>query len=161
MLTRAFLVCDKCGWNTEYGNVFWGLIELKIVSTPPTVKPMCPTCRRSFEQKETNEEKYYCPECETVLSKTVRTMKNDNAPDIMGTPYKTPIHSDALALTPANVAEHKERFPDIEIDKQNRPVFTNTKQHQDYLDKIGARKQIQKTGKSKGKIYSYPGSKCS
>jgi DNA-directed RNA polymerase subunit RPC12/RpoP len=159
MLIRHYYSCG-CGWETERGNVEWGLIELAEVPSQKHVMKKCGECGGLYRDN-TDIIVYLCPVCSSELLVVSRGLKNDNAPEVIGTPYKKPIHSDALALTPANVTEHKEKFPDIEIDDQNRPVFTNTKQHQEYLDKIGARKQVQKTGRSKGKIYSIPGGQCS
>ena len=131
---------------------------------------VCCECSRPYG-KQVQLKKYICPnlKCGKNLVLKEEFIDDDEScgnefggvPEIMGTPYKVPIHSDALALTPENVAEHKEKFPDIEIDNELRPVFTNAKQHDDYMNKCGIRKQTQKTGQSKGKIYSYPGSKCS
>ena len=64
--------------------------------------------------------------------------------NINSAPYKTPIHSDALGMQPCDVAEHREKFPDIEIDSENRPVFTNMKQHDSYMEKIGVVKVTQR-----------------
>lgn len=159
MLKRHYYSCG-CGWETEKGNVEWGLIELAEVPSQNCVMAKCGGCG-SLYSNDTDIIAYLCPMCSAELMIIPRSLENDNKPEIMGTPYKTPIHSDALALTPENIAEHKEKFPDIEIDSENRPVFTNAKQHDDYMKKCGVKKQTQKTGRSKGKVYSYPGSKCS
>ena len=160
MIKRGYYTCVNCYWQVEKGKVDWGLVELVEMSHPNHIMEKCGECG-SLYRNDTDGVVYLCPECDTILECVVRDIVFDNKPEIMGTPYKVPIHSDALALTPDNVAEHKEKFPDIEIDSENRPVFTNAKQHQEYMNKCGIRKQTQKTGQSKGKIYSYPGSKCS
>ncbi len=51
--------------------------------------------------------------------------------------YKNPIHSDSLAINPSQRAEHEKLFPNIRIDKQNRPVFENYVDHENYLKKTG------------------------
>lgn len=160
MLKRGYYCCGKCGWQIEKGRVDWGLVDLVKRPFACHEDGVCRECKKPYT-KATHSEFYCCPECNTKLECVTRDIVNDNKPEIMGTPYKVPIHSDALALTPDSIAEHKEKFPDIEIDNENRPVFTNAKQHDDYMNKCGIRKQTQKTGQSKGKIYSYPGSKCS
>lgn len=63
---------------------------------------------------------------------------------INNAPYKKPIHSDALGMQPDDVAEHRERFPDIEIDSENRPILTNMRQHDKYMEAIGVVKPEQK-----------------
>ena len=67
--------------------------------------------------------------------------------------YKTPIHSDALAINPCQVPEHRKLFPNIELDGDCRPIFDNFKRHQDYLDKTGFIKTPKKV-KVKGKKLS-------
>jgi hypothetical protein len=69
---------------------------------------------------------------------------------IGNTEYAKPLHSDSLAMNPNQVSEHRKKFPDVEVDKQGRPVFRNFKQHDRYLKKTGFVKVPQKT-KRKGK----------
>ena len=71
--------------------------------------------------------------------------------NINNAPYKKPLHSDALGMQPDDVAEHREKFPDIEIDSENRPVFTNMRQHDAYMEKVGVVKATQKLRK-RGKV---------
>ena len=58
--------------------------------------------------------------------------------------YSKPIHSDSLAISPTQVAEHKRLFPNIEIDSEGRPVFDNYKDHDAYLEATGFAKSPQK-----------------
>ena len=162
MIKRGYYVCvsETCDYEATKGEVVWGLSDVTVTVTEGLITVPCPECNTKIMElgSVTN---YHCPKCTGRLSYIERTIRDDNKPEVMGTPYKVPIHSDALALTPETVVEHKEKFPDIEIDSELRPVFTNTRQHDDYMKECGIRKQIQKTGRSKGKIYSYPGCKCS
>lgn len=64
-----------------------------------------------------------------------------------GKDYSKPIHSDALAISPRQCAEHKRKFPDIKLDSQCRPVFDSYRKHQDYLDKCNIIKQPNRKGK--------------
>ena len=64
--------------------------------------------------------------------------------------YSRPIHSDALAISPTQITEHKQRFPNIELDGACRPVFDNFANHEAYMKKCGIMKHPQKT-KPKGK----------
>lgn len=51
--------------------------------------------------------------------------------------YAKPIVSDSLAIHPAQVEEHRRLFPDIEIKADGRPVFTEYRSHEAYLEKCG------------------------
>lgn len=156
-----------CGYKVSVLDVLNKLVKLESKHLPSTKEVICGECNNKYE-KPIQIEKFECPECRALMDE-IRvedkpTGVND-VPDgtlqIMGAPYKTPIHSDSLAISPDQVAEHKKEFPNIEIDDQCRPVFTNAKDHQAYMNKCGVTKQAQKIGRGKSKIYSYPGSKCS
>ena len=77
-----------------------------------------------------------------------RRMTRDYAADHINAgnkDYAKPIHSDSLAITPGQVAEHQRLFPDIAIDSDCRPVFDNYQQHDSYLKKTGFVKNKKKT----------------
>ncbi len=60
------------------------------------------------------------------------------------------IHSDSLAISSCQRAEHLQKFPNIKIDAQNRPVFDNYRDHKNYLEKcnlVKERKKIRPKGK--------------
>lgn len=65
--------------------------------------------------------------------------------------YLHPVHSDSLAINPDQVEEHRKLFPNIEVDKQCRPIFDNFVDHENYLKKCNIVKHPQKM-KPKGKI---------
>lgn len=77
-----------------------------------------------------------CPECG-------EDMRWDGKIAIHGN-YKHPIHSDSLAIHSSQRAKHKRLFPNIELDKQNRPVFHKFVDHEAYLKKTGFVKMPQK-----------------
>lgn len=58
--------------------------------------------------------------------------------------YHKPLVSDSLAVNPNQIEEHKQMFPGIEMTSQGQPVFTNYRQHDDYLKKAGFIKRPQK-----------------
>jgi hypothetical protein len=58
--------------------------------------------------------------------------------------YRRSIVSDSLAVTPAQVEEHRRLFPDVKMLDDGRPVFDSYKTHDDYLKKTGFVKQPQK-----------------
>ena len=64
--------------------------------------------------------------------------------------YKRAVHSNSLAIAPSQRAEHLQKFPDIKLDNQHRPIFDNFQSHQRYLDKcnlVKERKKIKPKGK--------------
>jgi len=78
-------------------------------------------------------------------------MNRNFAADIPHAPntYKRPIHSDSLAINPEQRKEHEQKFPDIKLDNQCRPIFDNFASHQRYLDKCNLVKERKKV-KPKG-----------
>ena len=58
--------------------------------------------------------------------------------------YQRPIHSDALAISPTQIAEHKKLFPNIRLDKACRPIFEKFTDHEAYMKKCGIMKHPQK-----------------
>lgn len=110
---------------------------------------------------------FRCPKCENKEER-VRAMKNadkrcmcikcgikmnrDFTADIphASGDYKREIHSDSLAINPDQRAEHLQKFPNIKLDSQNRPVFDNFQNHQAYLNRcniVKERKKIKPKGK--------------
>ena len=109
---------------------------------------------------------FICPKCE-VKTERVRTMPHANnrcmcscgtkmnrdfqadIPFTSGDYHNGAVHSDSLAISPDQRAEHLKTFPDIKLDSQNRPVFDNFQSHQAYLDKcniVKERKKIKPKG---------------
>ena len=107
---------------------------------------------------------FACPKCDykCEVSRSMRfceeplpcicgvDMVRDFAADLINVgvdSYAKPIHSDALAISPSQRAEHERKFPDIKLDDQCRPVFDNYRPHQDYLDKCNLVKSRNRKGK--------------
>ena len=63
--------------------------------------------------------------------------------------YSKPVHSDSLAISPSQRKEHEQKFPDIRLDNQCRPIFDSFATHQKYLNDCNIVKERQKT-KRKG-----------
>ena len=63
--------------------------------------------------------------------------------------YSRPINSDSLAIAPSQREEHLKLFPDIKLDKANRPVFDKFQSHEAYLKKCNLVKERKKV-KPKG-----------
>lgn len=81
-----------------------------------------------------------CPECGKDMNRLYSFNVGNKS-------YSQSIHSDALAINPNQTEEHRRLFPDVEIDSEGRPIFTNFKQHDSYLKKTGFVKLPQKLKK--------------
>lgn len=68
-----------------------------------------------------------------------------------GNTYNKVIHSDSLAISPTQRAEHERLFPNIKLDEQCRPVFDNFKKHDKYLEQTGFIKHPAKRKKRNSK----------
>ncbi len=82
------------------------------------------------------DEMHHCSECGGDMHMKSFALAGGN--------YNRPIHSDALAIHPDQRAEHEQKFPNIRLDEQNRPVFDNMGDHQKYLDDCGLVKRTQR-----------------
>ena len=83
--------------------------------------------------------------CGTVMRRDFQA----DIPFASGDYHQGAIHSDSLAISPDQRAEHLQKFPNIKLDSQNRPVFDNFQNHQKYLDKcnlVKERKKIKPKG---------------
>ena len=109
---------------------------------------------------------FMCSECGDK-QEVIRSMKDSDRPQLcicgadMNRDFQTDlpfasgdyhhgaVHSDSLAISPDQRAEHLQKFPNIKLDSQNRPVFDNFQKHQAYLDKcniVKDRKKIKPKG---------------
>ena len=111
--------CEDCNFEVTDGWIRYGYEEINA-----TCEGMC------------------CPKCSSFL--TPYFFQSGKVFMVKGAPYSKPLHSDALGIQPDQVTEHREKFPNIELDNQNRPVFHNMPEHQDYMDKCGIVKHKQK-----------------
>ena len=110
---------------------------------------ICPECEFVLELDNSPDEVPECKTCGCYLDRIFEQFKQVNIGD---RPYSRPLHSDSLAITPGQVEEHKRLFPNVQIDEQCRPVFTNYRQHNDYLNAIGVEKAPQRIRKIKPHI---------
>lgn len=106
---------------------------------------ICDECNVSVQDTNTKC-KHKCPVCDKDMRWDIHVAIHGN--------YKYPVHSDAMAIHPDQRAEHEQRFPNIRIDKQNRPVFDNYTDHQAYLDQCNIIKVRQKLKPKRQKINS-------
>ncbi|MCK4815854.1 hypothetical protein KA005_08790 [bacterium] len=102
---------------------------------------VCDKC--SIGVEDTNTKIIHkCPKCNRDMRWDLDFATHGN--------YKHPVHSDALAISPTQIAEHEQKFPNIRLDKACRPIFDNFTQHEKYLKDCNVIKHTQKI-KVKGK----------
>ena len=110
----------------------------------------CPKCNEPDERIRAMKNADKPCNCTWCGNKMVRDIAAD-VPFVSGGQYHRAIHSDSLAISPTQRAEHERLFPNIKLDSECRPVFDNFNDHDAYLKKTGFKKERQKT-KRKGKI---------
>jgi hypothetical protein len=87
-----------------------------------------------------DEKPVVCEGCRVRMKRDLRA----EGVNIGDRDYSHPIHSDALAISPLQIEEHKRHFPDIKIDSEGRPIFDNYRKHEEYLNKTGTQKLRQR-----------------
>lgn len=98
---------------------------------------------------------FKCDKCEKTLEQDNRDptmccgqpMYRDyhaELPQVTTGDYRTPLVSDSLAVNISQINAHRKLFPNIEMTSEGQPIFRNYRQHDDYLNKIGAVKITQK-----------------
>jgi hypothetical protein len=91
------------------------------------------------------EKPWRCVSCKVKMNRDFQA----DIPFASGDYHHGAIHSDSLAISPDQRAEHLKTFPNIKLDSENRPVFDNFQNHQAYLDKcniVKDRKKIKPKG---------------
>ena len=113
----------------------------------PLYSFQCPKCDAKEERvraMQNADKRCMCTSCGAKMNRDLKT----DIPFMSGD-YKRAVHSDSLAIAPDQRAEHLQKFPDIKLDSQCRPVFDNFQKHQAYLDKcniVKERKKIKPKG---------------
>lgn len=100
------------------------------------------SCGKTLEDT-TTKGIHACPKCGEDMGLDCRVAIHGN--------YQHPVHSDSLAISPNQIAEHKKLFPNIDLDNQCRPIFNNFTKHEAYLKKTGFRKLPQKIRRASAK----------
>ena len=112
----------------------------------PTYVFKCSDCDTEVEKVLPMSQSQLGPTCQQCGTSMQRNYASEHA-HASADSYATPIHSDALAISPDQVEEHRRMFPDIELDSECRPVFTKYSTHDAYLEKAGFVKHPNKHGK--------------
>jgi len=108
---------------------------------------LCPKCGARDERMRAMKnagKACECIKCDSIMNRDFTV----DIPFASGD-YGRAVHSDSLAISPDQRAEHLQKFPNIKLDSQNRPVFDNFQKHQAYLDKcnlVKDRKKIKPKG---------------
>lgn len=100
----------------------------------------CPECHWVDEVMKSvtkHAEIERCRQCGAVMDRDYSAEGNRTNTGHCGDSYHREIHSDALAITPEQRAEHQQKYPDVKLDALNRPVFQNYRQHDAYLKARG------------------------
>ena len=108
----------------------------------------CPKCGHKDERMrrmKNAEMPCKCLKCGTMMNRDFIA----DIPFASGD-YKRAVHSDSLAINPEQRAEHLQKFPNIKLDSQNRPIFDNFSAHEAYMKKCNIVKERQRI-KPKGK----------
>ena len=108
----------------------------------PTHEFVCDDCGVRIEDN-TTKEIHRCYKCGKDMRWDSRVAIHSN--------YDRPIVSDALAINPEQIPEHRRLFPNIEVRPDGRPVFDNFTDHEGYMKKCGIIKQPQKSRGIKSK----------
>ena len=124
----------------------------------PTYEYSCPRCEEQRDIVKSVAElnrTEYCIECAAIMKRMV------SVPLVHNDSYGKPIHSDALAIHPSQRVEHAQRYPDVRLDNENRPILDKFDKHEKYLEARGIYKppgkqrrklkQISTTGKKGNK----------
>lgn len=118
----------------------------------------CTRCSKEFENSEVDLDNYHWEdgnlvsdivcECGGSVVAGIRRRCNVCGPG----DYR---HiSDSLAISPDQIPEHRQHFPDVEVLPDGRPKFTSVKQQERYLDATGFFKEIKKRGPRTKRINS-------
>jgi len=108
----------------------------------PAYSFVCPKCENKEERVraiKNADKRCMCTVCGVKMNRDFQT----DIPFASGD-YKRAIHSDSLAISPDQRAEHEKTFPNVKLDKQCRPVFDNFQNHEAYLKKCNIVKERKK-----------------
>ena len=98
----------------------------------PMYTYLCPKCvheqvvTKSMSDFDKDEP---CELCDTIMDRNFQA----DLPHAAADRYGTPLVSDAMAMHPEQIAEHKKLFPDIKVTKEGQPVFDKYSTHEAYL----------------------------
>jgi len=112
---------------------------------------VCPKCGIKEEIVHSMKDAAKPEQCSVCRTEMRRDFQAEHH-NVGNKEYAKTQYSDALAVAPSQIEEHKRQFPDVKIDAEGRPGFDNYQQHHKYLEKIGAYKQPQQIRKIKRKV---------
>ena len=114
----------------------------------PTYSYKCPQCGKTREiVRKMSLSELKCDPCDCG-AEMQRDLQAD-MPNVGIHSYGSGFVSESLAISPLQIAEHGQNFPDIDVRGDGCLVFKDTQQHAKYLDKIGWDKRPSKKRKKK------------
>lgn len=63
---------------------------------------------------------------------------------VVGSELAKPFWSESLAISPGQAVEHREKFPDVLVDREGRVGFKSHKQRERYIESCGFQKKVAK-----------------
>lgn len=103
----------------------------------------CPRCKNEITIIKPMKDSGLEHDCDWCGERLERDMAAER-PNVRGKDYVNPLLSDSLAIHPEQIAEHKQYFPDVEVESDGRLRFDNSAQHDRYLKKSGYYKAPQR-----------------
>ena len=101
----------------------------------------CPACGRTEEVIRPMSESGDTLPCYCGRAQMERDMGAENGAVPVGTELARTFWSESLAISPEQVAEHRQKFPDVQVDREGRVGFTSHKQRERYLEACGFTKK--------------------
>ncbi|MBE3139508.1 MAG: hypothetical protein IMZ53_02890 [Thermoplasmata archaeon] len=95
---------------------------------------ICPSCGYVLDTSDTRG--HDCPKCGAQM------YWNLKGAGIAAGDYNHV--SDSLAISPEQIPEHRQHFPDVDVLPDGRPHFTSVSQQSRYLEKAGFDKKPQR-----------------
>ncbi len=108
----------------------------------------CPKCKRAKVVTRPMSEcdaTVFCYSCQMECNRDFKSDLFHTAADT----YDKPIISDALAVAPDQIAEHRALFPEIQMTNEGQPVFDKYSTHEAYLEKTG---HVKHPGKIRSRV---------
>jgi hypothetical protein len=109
----------------------------------------CPKCGVTHEEllpMPHSDDVFVCDDCDVAMD---RDYAAENGA-VVGSELARPFWSESLAISPDQATEHREKFPDVLVDREGRVGFVSHKQRERYLETCGF---VKNTAKLKRRSY--------
>ena len=117
----------------------------------PTYAYVCDACGEREDivkpmAESTSDET--CRACGRPMRKDLTT----STPRVHKDSYSKPLHSDALAIHPEQRAEHQRLYPDVRLDRANRPILDSFAKAERYYNSRGIHKPMKRNRRRMARI---------